>query len=427
MDQEFRKFVPLIKVEEQANGDLFVYGLVTAEKEDRDGEVCHYKTTVPHYKAVNEEFEKATTGAGIEKSIMPLRAMHQLTAIGAGKTIDFDDAQKTIRMGFAVVDDDAKKKVRKGVYTGFSQGGKYVRKWEQDGKTFYTASPTEVSLVDNPCLASAHFDYVKADGTVEVRKFVETPVVDRVASLQKTLSLLKAETSSIEASIKEMTAGQPYIDGRASETRQAPDLNKEKKTKRVAGEDLTAGAFAYVGDPEKTETWKLPIRFSSDAKSKSHIRNALARFNQTQGIPSGERAKVLGRIKSAARKHGIDVSEENSKVAAIFATMRKAARKYVNRNISKLTNQDVIFLDSELGRGLNKGMFEVSSLACAIQNIACLVYGVAAEQEWEMDEDSNTPEMLADNVEALTETLLEMVEEETRELNEELKSRTHAA
>jgi len=33
-------------------------------------------------------------------------------------------------------------------------------------------------------------------------------------------------------------------------------------TKRVAGENLTSDAFAYVGDKAKTDTWKLPYKFS---------------------------------------------------------------------------------------------------------------------------------------------------------------------
>src|ERR1035437_243905 len=81
------------------------------------------------------------------------------------------------------------------------------------------------------------------------------------------------------------------------------------KTKRVAGEDLTSSAFAYVGDSQDPSTWKLPIHFSAAAKSASHASNALARFNQTQGIPSGEKASVLAKIKAAAKKHGVDVSE----------------------------------------------------------------------------------------------------------------------
>lgn len=78
------------------------------------------------------------------------------------------------------------------------------------------------------------------------------------------------------------------------------------KTKRVAGKDLTASSFAYVGDPDKTETWKLPIM---DA---NHVRNALARFNQTQGIPADSKAGVLAKIHAAAKKFGIDTAESKS-------------------------------------------------------------------------------------------------------------------
>ena len=77
------------------------------------------------------------------------------------------------------------------------------------------------------------------------------------------------------------------------------------KTKRVDGEDLTSDCFAYAGDPEDPETWKLPIQFSTEEKTKSHIRNALARFGQTQTIPASERPKVLARIRAAAKKYGI--------------------------------------------------------------------------------------------------------------------------
>jgi uncharacterized protein len=83
------------------------------------------------------------------------------------------------------------------------------------------------------------------------------------------------------------------------------------RTKRVAGVDLAPGCFAYVGDLERTETWKLPIEFpGDDEKTKSHIRNALARFSSTEDIPDGEKARVLAKIKAAAKKHGIDVADD---------------------------------------------------------------------------------------------------------------------
>jgi len=83
-----------------------------------------------------------------------------------------------------------------------------------------------------------------------------------------------------------------------------------KKTKRVDGVDLPASCFAYVGDPDKTETWKLPIKFPGDEeKTAAHIRNALARFSQTQGIPDDEKPAVLAKIKRAAKAAGIDAGK----------------------------------------------------------------------------------------------------------------------
>lgn len=87
----------------------------------------------------------------------------------------------------------------------------------------------------------------------------------------------------------------------------------KKRTKRVGGKDLTADKFAYVGDPERTETWKLPIH------DEGHVRNALARFNQTQGIPANKKAGVYRKIVSAAKKFGIEVSDE--KKSLVLATI----------------------------------------------------------------------------------------------------------
>jgi len=88
------------------------------------------------------------------------------------------------------------------------------------------------------------------------------------------------------------------------------DTKGTAPTKTVDGAELTADCFAYVGDPKKTETWKLPIKFpGDDAKTQSHIRNALARFGQTQGIPESEKPKVLAKIHAAAAAHGIDVAK----------------------------------------------------------------------------------------------------------------------
>ena len=80
-------------------------------------------------------------------------------------------------------------------------------------------------------------------------------------------------------------------------------VTKAAKTKRVADEDLKAEDFAYVGDPTDPSTWKFPIRFSTADKSASHIRNALARLSQIQGIPSDKKSAVPANLTASRRTH----------------------------------------------------------------------------------------------------------------------------
>jgi hypothetical protein len=42
----------------------------------------------------------------------------------------------------------------------------------------------------------------------------------------------------------------------------------------------------------------------------SHVRNAIARFNQVEGVSDAERDKAWKRIRAAAKKFGVEVEEE---------------------------------------------------------------------------------------------------------------------
>ena len=162
----FTKFIRLTKVDAMQRE---VYGIVTSEAPDKDGEICDYTTTVPYYQAWSAEFDQATGG----KSRGNVREMHTQSAVGKVMDLVCDDAAKSIAVRARIVDDDAWQKCEEGVYTGFSHGGEYVGEpWPDGGFVRYTAKPTEISLVDSPCNPEAHFEYVKADGSVELRKFV---------------------------------------------------------------------------------------------------------------------------------------------------------------------------------------------------------------------------------------------------------------
>ena len=197
----FSKFIPFAKVDAARRE---VWGIVTAELPDKDNEVCDYSGSKPYYQAVIDEMGKATDG----ENFFPLRAMHQLVAVGKCVGFDFRDADKEVFMGFKVVDDDAWRKVEENVYTGFSHGGTVMdMKPDPDfeGCKRYIANPSEISLVDNPCLASAHFAFVKADGAVEMRKFGKI-VIDTEPSL---IGEIQKELESIKARIAELLPARP--------------------------------------------------------------------------------------------------------------------------------------------------------------------------------------------------------------------------
>lgn len=80
------------------------------------------------------------------------------------------------------------------------------------------------------------------------------------------------------------------------------------KTRKIDGTDLSANHFAFVGDPDDTSTWKLPIHFPGDQrKTVNHIKNALHRFDEVKSIPQSARRDVWHVIRGAALNLGIRV------------------------------------------------------------------------------------------------------------------------
>ena len=164
-------FLPLTKVDVDAR---MVHGVATAESPDRAGEICDYETTKPYFQSWSEDTRASSGG----KSLGAVRAMHGRIAAGKLTDIAFDDDNRRILVAAKIVDDSEWEKVLEGVYTGFSQGGRYVKRWsdEATGMTRYTAEPTEISLVDVPCLPGATFEVIK-QGVVEKRAFAAPELI----------------------------------------------------------------------------------------------------------------------------------------------------------------------------------------------------------------------------------------------------------
>jgi hypothetical protein len=64
-------------------------------------------------------------------------------------------------------------------------------------------------------------------------------------------------------------------------------------------DDLSATQFAF----EKQR--KEPL------ENASHVRNAVARFNQVEGVTDAERNAAWKRIESAAKKHNVELHEKS--------------------------------------------------------------------------------------------------------------------
>jgi hypothetical protein len=64
-------------------------------------------------------------------------------------------------------------------------------------------------------------------------------------------------------------------------------------------DDLDRGQFAF------------PKQRKEPLEDAQHVRNAIARFDQVQGVSDEERDEAWKRIKAAAKKFDVDVSEKS--------------------------------------------------------------------------------------------------------------------
>jgi len=70
---------------------------------------------------------------------------------------------------------------------------------------------------------------------------------------------------------------------------------------------LRDASFAWI---DKAGQRHLPIN------DESHVRNAIARFNQTDFDEPGAKGTAARKILAAARKHGVEIDEDDAVVKA---------------------------------------------------------------------------------------------------------------
>jgi cell division protein FtsX len=70
---------------------------------------------------------------------------------------------------------------------------------------------------------------------------------------------------------------------------------------------ITEASRDHISD----DNFAFPEQRKEPIHDAAHVRNAIARFKQVQGVTAAERDAAWKRIKSAARKHNVELNEQD--------------------------------------------------------------------------------------------------------------------
>lgn len=217
-------FIPILKADETRHE---IFGVMAEEVPDKSGEIFDYESSKPYVKAWSDDAVAKTLAAGQGISYGNVRAQHN-PKIVAGKLIDlqFDDKNKRIPIVAKITDDGEWEKVLQGVYTGFSIGGDYIKRWPVGEYTRYTARPKEVSIVDNQCAHGAKFALIKSGGVTEERQFHApanaSHLIQQIRNLRESVEKRQFDSTDLEGELRK-TLAQPKTSAEIEEaTEQSP-------------------------------------------------------------------------------------------------------------------------------------------------------------------------------------------------------------
>jgi hypothetical protein len=267
-------FAQLTKVDVEKR---LVYGRAAQEVADKSGEIMDYASSKPNFEKWSADVSAASDG----QSLGNLRAMHGKVAAGKLTQIEFNDAANAIDVCCKVVDNNEWDKVLEGVYTGFSIGGAYAKRWDdpveksEGGKALirYTADPSELSLVDRPCIpTSKFFRILKADGVVEEVEF-KAPVIKK-GDLQ------------VQGSDAEVIAFAKYLNDHSLTMGDAliKIANDRPLTKSFIIVDADSGE---PSDDDKEYDTKEDAQAAIDAMDDSEKFEVVEKGQKTQGLQKG--------------------------------------------------------------------------------------------------------------------------------------------
>lgn len=454
MSKPMKLFLQINKVDATQR---LVFGTLTEEIVDKTGEVFDYETGKQAFIHWSNEAMERSQG----KSKGNLRAMHGKIAAGKFTDIKFDDDAKRIDGVAKVSDDQEWEKVLDGTYTGFSIGGDYAKRWADltdPNITRYTPDIHEVSLVDNPCVGTATFDVIKADGSQETRTFKTNPPAEKTVMTNPNDNTKPQDKDGVEQVWK-------ASDGSTHATKSAALKHEELLKTQQATAPLT-DAVAQLGETLKAAAASEDDDDAADKKKAAADAAAKKKKDDADAAEKGE-TDAIDEDNKSAREKIQDAPPHNTKAAGDkddkkpygdvdyadpgyqadkkkrypvdTAAHIRAAWNYISKdkNAAKYSAEQVKSIKAKIvsawkskidndgppaasdkvfqSEMLQKGMDAIARAACIIQELDWLQGCIEMEAEWEHD-NSPQPADLDKIIATLCDWLRELVEEETREL-----------
>jgi hypothetical protein len=397
-----RIFAQITKVDEE---NRMVFGRAVQETVDRTGEIFDYDTSKPYF----EEWSKTVFEDSNGKSLGNIRSMHGKVAAGKVVKIDFNDAEKAIDIGAKVIDDNEWEKVLEGVHTGFSIGGGYVKKWDDpeikvgsDAAVRYTANPSEISLVDRPCVPTAKFfDVQKADGSVVQKEFKSQLTDDVVEAKAKELAKADGlDDPEIMDSGTNEPAWKAFIEPAKDALLKMDDEEEEKTEKSEGGEEETDDDEKKGKKEEETEKVETPPEPAADPGTVVKS-DPPAGDEPTEYFVEGTDEEV-SKLAKMMHEGKIKMSDV---IVLVEAGVKKRAFDAESQELTKM-----------VGAGeMKKGLWLVSRVADVVAQIESLCCEINWEEEWENDSTSELPAQIHLVLRAAGQLLSTMVAEEMAE------------
>ncbi len=94
-----------------------------------------------------------------------------------------------------------------------------------------------------------------------------------------------------------------------------PAKSAKKTATKSAKKTTTKSGKLSTDEKNKLpdKTYAFPAKRKEPLEDASHVRNAMARFNQVKDVTDEERKEAFANIKKAAKKFGVEVNEKDWK------------------------------------------------------------------------------------------------------------------